>query len=128
MFGLKRKVTKDTIIKDLQQFFIKEGMRFGEYETDKVRLWDILTALRGPDEHPLAIKMATTGVIRYELFGNHLSVLSGRDTQEFCNTRKIFTAAQAAAHAPNDHFVLHVQSAFKTLGLKWDAVNEQKAK
>lgn len=89
-------------------------------------LWDVLTALRGPDDENENDKRATTEVIRYRLFGNagressdgqrNLNgCLYGPDSESYVKIRE---------RLPPSHFKGHAKKAFDALGLSWREVNE----
>lgn len=91
------------------------------------RLWDILSALRGPDANPFTegvspvdIKAATTAVIRKRLGFNGYKVPF---TVESDDTDKV-KLRQDCEGVCGNHFTKHAQMAFYYLGLKWDEVNE----
>lgn len=84
-------------------------------------LWNILTALRGPDEvDSLHWKASTTGVIRHTLGLKNNDVagfLSNEDSLSFVGTRTV----DESEHS--HHFTSHARYAFESLGLNWDEVN-----
>lgn len=97
---------------------------------DSYALWDVLTALRGPDYENVSYKTkdATTGVIRYALLGAFAGVggldphtrhlhraIFGPDREEYVKIRDEMRVS---------HFCYHARSAFTALGLKWNEVNE----
>jgi hypothetical protein len=98
-------------------------------------LWDILTALRGPDnsDQTFSTKVATTCVIRSKslpkTFNSHSTItknsfisaiaISNNDSPRSLKSRSEFMY-------PYGHFLSHAKNAFKALGLKWDEVNYQK--
>lgn len=86
-------------------------------------LWNILTALRGPDDEEhvrTALKEATTGVLRHKLGLNQWDVgafISNPDEKYFLEVRKQTSICK------NWHFIKHASAAFTSLGLIWDEVN-----
>lgn len=96
---------------------------------DRQNLWDILAALRGPDEGNTDLKLATTALIRGRAFPKtaRLSSETGgyvhaamvtKDTRE--GFRKTLDWMNVFAH-----FEQHVLSAFRALGLKFDERNSK---
>lgn len=91
-------------------------------------LWNILTALRGPDSGDDGLKQATTGVIRYMMLGKNAGFphdddernlhgsIFGPDKPEYAEIRK---------NKNNSHFLHHAELAFSALGLSWGRVNTQ---
>lgn len=87
-------------------------------------LWDILTALRGPDNNDPLVKAATTEVIRRALgmsISSNLALVSS-DLPYKVEHRKRMVAGTARV---TDHFLTHAKSAFAALGLKWDELNKE---
>jgi len=95
------------------------------YEEQKV-LWDVMSALRGPDNDDLTLKHATTSIIRQKLFGTYCTLGGYVDING--DTLQRVELRQANQHInychPNRHFLMHAQRAFETLGLNWEALNE----
>lgn len=98
------------------------------------KLWDILTALRGPDFYDVSpaatgvyrcapIKKSTTSVIRKTLGFSALNdsgFIVDSDNPQSVTTRRNLADAMALE---TYHFVRHAQKAFEALGLDWDAEN-----
>jgi len=84
---------------------------------DSVKLWHILTALRGPDSGLDSEKMASTCVIRHAVGINYGAggCIVYPDSPNSPGTRSKLTG----------HFKEHVRWAFDDLGLKWDEVNKK---
>lgn len=98
------------------------------------KLWDVLTALRGPDDSCFNTKDATTAVVR------HTIGLSGRtgsdlnstyhgyavkpDNTQYSHRRKELESG--LARLLPGHFRDHILAAFNALDLKWNDVNEAK--
>lgn len=106
---------------------------------ERKKVWDVLTALRGPDgvhDADDLLKQSTTCVIRRRLFGDALSRLDplgypyaaqNGDTparaaqRATCDLESV--PVSAASKHPHAHFIRHAQRAFRALGLKWTSVN-----
>jgi hypothetical protein len=107
-------------------------------DEDSTRLWDVLSALRGPDcsyetmqENAIyasgdvrlaedtrmnELKKATTAVIRHAI-GMRINqgLVVRKDTPKFSELRRNLTGYT--------HFVSHLQRAFEALGLDWWETN-----
>jgi hypothetical protein len=88
---------------------------------DRKKLWDVMTALRGPDgngqEHR---KGCATAVIRTAFLGTPqpfgtYGAIFGKDGAGAAIMRSAMTS---------DHFASHAVSAFTALGLDWDKENK----
>jgi hypothetical protein len=97
---------------------------------DSLKLWNILTALRGPDtEDPLEeLKRATTSVIRTKI--GILPCANGAttvpdDSEELVKARMDYVQARTK-HTYSYHFGNHAMNAFHSLGLRWDTLNKLK--
>lgn len=114
------------VLKDIRETMC-DHTRFSYVERavtlDGLRLWFILTALRGPDNGDPALKSATTEVIRFAVFGRDTMNEVGAAASPDCEMK---AAYRRTLNAGSDHFQEHARSAFRVLGLKWDKVNEQK--
>lgn len=89
-------------------------------------LWDILTALRGPDDCDELDKEATTGVIRWALLGYDAGEEDEGEKRVFWSSVFAPDSKEKAAHRRNmdrTHFSQHALRAFEALGLKWREVN-----
>jgi hypothetical protein len=125
--------TADEVMAIIREFFSNEDgavtsqlhwtIRFSQ----RSKLWDILTALRGPDcmKDNHRIKLATTSVIRSAALGKDSSM------REYADFSQLDTAANAEfrlmeAHLIEDsyHFFNHARRAFIALGLKWEKPND----
>ena len=93
-------------------------------------LWDILTALRGPDpDHWDKDKTATTAVIRYTALPKtaatadpswpYASRISAEVYQGYTKS-----SVEQRKLLPRGHFSVHAHRAFKALGLDWDKENK----
>lgn len=97
-------------------------------ESDETRaLWDVLTALRGPDNEDKNIKRATTQVLRWKLLGKdpNMNIFSGSfvgPDDEGSRRLRIFLSGPSGA-IELSHFRVHAKRAFAALGLKWGEVN-----
>ena len=80
-------------------------------------LWEVLTALRGPDSGDSTAKLATTAVIRKAAFPSEPNVgaVYGEDTEHYLAYRTRLWADDDC----NWHFTSHAQRAFRALGLEW---------
>lgn len=91
--------------------------------TDKRLLWDVLTALRGPDDtgSPKSedCKLLTTAVIRHEIFGeglrDEIGALTLAEDPSFGAKREDLYCGWAAGA----HFQDHARMAFDALWLKF---------
>jgi hypothetical protein len=110
--------TAETFFKRFREFMADRTVRLDE----QVDVWDVMTALRGPDDQDWQVKNATTAVIRDTLMrGNtHLWYTSFPDLPDFVEVRR----GEEMSSEP--HFYCHAQSAFRALGLEWDKLNKQK--
>lgn len=116
------KKTAKRMLKELRTFFRTAD------DKETAKLWDVLSALRGPDRPEQYIyKAATTGVIRQFVLPPRSSRRCGLtvvgDDQSSVERRAKLTNARVRAH-----FYSHVRDAFDALGLKWDQVNEKAPK
>lgn len=92
-------------------------------------IWDIITALRGPDHNDsYEVKRATTAVIRYSVGippSNNFSCVSLKDDEEKVAIRvSLSTLEYNSPYWTTDHFYRHVLNAFWALGLTWNDVNK----
>lgn len=98
-----------------------------EASDDSIKLWDILTALRGPDALGSLTKNATTAVIRATAFPRTYN--SKQEGEPFGGailaTFKKDQSGNVAIRQGIDggHFRSHAKYAFHALGLDWDKVN-----
>ena len=91
-------------------------------------MWDVLSALRGPDVDDQGLKDATTSVIRAAAFpktsilstmhGGRVGASMAPDTDAKANLRAGLATTQI------NHFMFHANVAFSVLGLKWKEKNE----
>ena len=87
---------------------------------DQKEIWDIITALRGPDEPKKMIaKWATTALIRGRLGVKEAPGWGLAHCLHDSNGLK-----NVRIEMGDGHFGLHIRKAFKALGLKWNEVNE----
>lgn len=94
-------------------------LEMGSYETEK--FWDILTALRGPDDENTHVKRATTELIRAAVFGRQagalvyeVALIDWLDRPEDVEVRD---------KMQDSHFRVHAIKAFLALGLNWSSCN-----
>ena len=99
-------------------------------------LWDILTALRGPDSGYPDLKDATTAVIRKHALPKtyqqkyagayhpgEIPAILREDCGEAVSFRKDWSPPNRGSH-----FWVHTMRAFRTLDLNWDSNNDPKPK
>jgi hypothetical protein len=102
---------------------------FRDARNSEVRLlWDVLSALRGPDYEGSEDKDATTVVIREAFLGPKTKVFPADfavDSAERAERRKDMVAGDVPLPEISEsyHFYTHARNAFDALGLKWDEVN-----
>lgn len=99
-------------------------------EGDRLKMWDILTALRGPDDENDVLKRLATGRIRYHLFkdaGHRRSwngsgvfyYLSSNDSVPNAlivnETMLTASGAKIITDASDLHFLTHIERAFAAL-------------
>ncbi len=98
---------------------IRQFMSVHVYDKEGAKIWDILSALRGPDSDDVHTKAATTSVIRYHAIGKLAGQFSlvGPDNESKCAFRL------NEMNRNGEHFWRHAWSAFRALGLKWGEVN-----
>jgi hypothetical protein len=79
-------------------------------------LWDVLTALRGPDSRNRKLKYATTALVRSAAFPSRpcedRSVF-GKDSKKLAARRR----KMYSTHEDFNHFREHISEAFAVLGL-----------
>jgi hypothetical protein len=112
----KQQPTKKSILEDLRTFFINNGDDAG---ADK--LWDIISALRGPDDGNHDLKYATTEVIRYHVTGKSYYANVSADNDGKAKYRDELVINQY------DHFIQHAMKAFRSLNLNWRTNNDADA-
>jgi hypothetical protein len=85
----------------------------------KKRVWNVITALRGPDDENTFLKEATTAVIRHKVMGGHIPVgaIINPDNDVYAKHRRNMDARY-------DHFSRHVMYAFDALKLDWNGTNK----
>lgn len=94
------------------------------------KLWDVLSALRGPDSDNSTEKFISTEVIR-DYIGlkdaGPLLIMSSGDSEEKLERRLELFPLDGRVFGPRlerwTHFSNHALLAFQALGLKWDRVN-----
>lgn len=93
---------------------IEDMLRAKRYSRD---LWNVLTALRGPDSRNRWVKTATTGVIRHTAFPSR----PNGDLSAFKEDDSMMAKRRVLIYAgkiDSNHFREHVKDAFDSLGLK----------
>ena len=92
----------------------------GDKTLDQKKIWNIITALRGPDEPKEAVvKWATTALIRGRL--GVKEVPSWALAQHLADSKK---SKNTRAKMAGSHFRVHIIKAFNALNLEWNEVNE----
>ena len=95
-----------------------DAMAAGMSPLEAARLWDVLSALRGPDVVDLSYtKRASTEQIRR----HSLPKLAGKCVAVAPNAKEVGEpwAVEARKRIPNGHFRRHAMDAFRALGLEW---------
>ncbi len=105
--------TMEKMLEVLRVFFNDDFIEIEE----RRKLWNVLSALRGPDNEDGAAKLACVSQIRRAVAGQSFTDFGGYhrfDSQEDAKIRSKMT---------NCHFKLHMQAAFEALSLHWYDVN-----
>ncbi len=92
------------------------------------KLWNVLTALRGPDNNNCAVKHATTAVIRHAFLGSKATsskVASYLADVAPDSEQSLLWRGKSVYDLGGDHFVSHASRAFTALDLSWDRVNNE---
>lgn len=101
---------------------------------EQCKLWDILTALRGPDNGRDDVKNATTAIIRAAVFGAEAGTqlaerafVKFQDETEYVEMRTHLTDSLEKDKLVDTqyHFYDHAIQAFRALGLSWLQSNEE---
>lgn len=111
--------TKQEFLRILDTFFASTDVE-GE---DKKEVWDILSALRGPDDDDLEKKLATTAILRAKVFPNGREWLETHVADIMDDCRGFVSRRLSLPKTELEHFVEHARMAFRALGLKWDKEN-----
>ncbi len=97
--------------------------------TERRKVWNVLTALRGPDRVDKDLKTASTAVVRGVAFGQHASaciqefaLVEFADTDYFAELRN--EASKSCDGSVDYHFLSHICRAFEALGLSFYGFNE----
>lgn len=98
--------------------------------TERRKVWDVLTALRGPDRGDnVALKAASTALVRGVVFGQHagayireFAFVEFADTNYFAERRNM--VSESCDGSVNYHFLSHIRRAFEALGLSFYGFNE----
>jgi hypothetical protein len=114
------KSAKKPTLKDAQKYL--QGFFKRATYGDCQRLWDVLSALRGPDSAELDLKIATTAVIRQIFFKNIILPYSLTVECDSSESKKYREELVGTA----SHFYVHAKRAFFALGLDWNEVNPVK--
>ncbi len=87
------------------------------YGKESSALWDILSALRGPDflnnQENFDVKLRSTGIIRYKAFPK----FSSRESVIINNLEKDIDKSILYKYENNEHFRFHILSAANALGI-----------
>lgn len=102
---------------------LKQIVKFlNEAGPESRELWDVLTALRGPDNNREIDKNAATAVIRHAVglkgYTRDYSFVVLPDSVQSAEQRQVLER-----EIVDSHFRRHAQLAFEALELKWDEVN-----
>lgn len=122
----RKPTTCKEMLKIIREFFDDPHDLYVEDDNagfiERKKLWDILCALRGPDNHNSPLKSSTTAVIRMAALGKHSHPVCVAD---FAEDEKRSVSLRKTLHGEiEDHFNWHAWMAFEALGLKWDELNE----
>lgn len=107
----------------------KDGNTRGYYSPDATaarQLWDVLSALRGPDYEIGSDKNATTAVIRAAAFpktfsgGERAIIIPAHMAYD-----EVGNAQTRLQMTESHHFKSHAKKAFKVLGLDWYDLNSR---
>lgn len=92
------------------------------------KLWDILSALRGPDNGEDSLKYATTGIIRRKAFPKTFTRITGLSSTRAVSAPDSFEKLAVRREQANayDHFSRHYRRAFHSLGLSLGELNLDK--
>jgi hypothetical protein len=109
--------TTEKMLEVLRTFFNDDFIDFEE----RKKLWNILTALRGPDNQDRESKLACVSLIRRAAVGQSFVDFGGYnrfDSEEDVEIRR---------RMPESHFQQHMRWAFAALDLYWHKVNDPRA-
>lgn len=90
--------------------------------------WDVLSALRGPDDGNNLLKEATVAVVRGRVLPRGprgaklvgpMGVMANPDTPALARRRR----DRVGMHG---HFLVHARAAFTALGLSWERTNSRR--
>ena len=109
--------TTEKMLEGLRTFFNDDFIDFEE----RRKLWNVLTALRGPDTQDRESKLACVSLIRRAVAGQSFVDFGGYnrfDSEEDVEIRR---------RMPESHFQQHMRWAFAALELYWHKVNDPRA-
>jgi hypothetical protein len=108
----RKAYTAADFLKTLDNFFAEPASVVAPAEKQKV--WDILTALRGPDDGDEGLKAVSTEVIRAKVFKRGLKAVN-----EYANVAMPTALIDwdVVNRADSSHFHSHIDRAAKALGL-----------
>jgi hypothetical protein len=118
----RKRVNKPRSAKEMLKIlrdFMKSGANYTE---EQRKVWDVITALRGPDESIKRYhdKAASTTVLRYALLGDSTAAFGYADIYSDHNER---AKHRQQMETVDDHFGHHIRLGFKGLGLDWECAN-----
>lgn len=109
------------VVEIIRQFFAGQengGVSYKEAE----KLWDMLTALRGPDDENFRLKDAVTVPFREAFLGEEAAIMvqqhQGAFTREHRSNKKEHLKIRETMS--DGHFRGHLKKAFKAIGLDWN--------
>lgn len=109
--------TTEKVLEFLRTFFNDDFIDLEE----RRKLWNVLTALRGPDNQDRESKLACVSLIRRAVAGQSFVDFGGYnrfDSEEDVEIRR---------RMPESHFQQHMRWAFAALDLYWHKVNDPRA-
>lgn len=122
--GAHEPVTCRAVLDLIREFYLSEDVS----DDEKGSLWDVLSALRGPDSESADMKDTTTAVIRQAAFGDlfdEFPAIMHRDDKEGAVYRGKMESAMHRGKG-NAHFYRHARAAFHALELDWNCDNSKK--
>ena len=107
------------VVEVIRQFFA--GQKDGRVSYEEAgKLWNMLTALRGPDDESHDLKNAATIPFREAFLGEEAAYMvqqrQGALTKEYKGKKEHLKIRETMNEG---HFRLHLVNAFKAIGLEW---------